>query len=43
MNINFILDKIRNNGSEASIVTDGTEYTFADIYGEYQKAGRIRL
>ncbi|MBQ9564261.1 MAG: long-chain fatty acid--CoA ligase [Synergistaceae bacterium] len=41
MNIDFILNNITNNGNETAIVTDGHEYTFADIYGEYQKAGEI--
>ena len=38
LNIDFLLQNIQNNEEQTAIVTNGKEYTFKDIYNEYDKA-----
>ena len=35
--VDFIIDDIKSFGDDIAIVTDGKEYTYKDLLGEYEK------
>lgn len=37
MRIDYILDRLRENGNRLAVVSDDTEYTFGDIYKKYEE------
>lgn len=41
MNLDYLLSNMKCNRDMTAIVSDGREYTFGDIYGEYLNAGKI--
>lgn len=38
MNVNYLLDNLKKNKDRLAIVSDDREYSFDDIYNEYEKA-----
>ena len=36
--VDFIIDRMKSSGDELAIVTDGKEYSYRDLLGEYEKA-----
>ncbi|MDE6433387.1 MAG: fatty acid--CoA ligase family protein [Lachnospiraceae bacterium] len=41
MKIDYILDRLRENKDKLAVVSDNKEYTFGDIYEEYQKVTKL--
>lgn len=41
MNVDYLLQNVKANAEHTAIVTDGHEYTFQDIYKEYEDVGKI--
>ena len=41
MNVDYLLQNVKANAEQTAIVTDGHEYTFQDIYKEYEDVGKI--
>jgi acyl-coenzyme A synthetase/AMP-(fatty) acid ligase len=41
MNIDFIKNKIKENSDKVAVITEGIQYTFGDIFAEYQKSADV--
>ena len=41
MNIDFFKQSMLKNKDVIAVITDGKEYSFADIYNEYEKAAEF--
>lgn len=41
MNVNYLLDNMKKNKDRLAIVSDNKEYSFRDIFNEYEKAVRF--